>query len=389
MHLKDRPRAEQALPLLQRVASLVKPVMRKRNWRLPVLSEFFPDEPSLLGLNMNSGQKILLRLRPPWSPDTFYDEEQLASVMLHELTHNVHGPHDDKFYKYLSELEAEYEALRRSGYDGEGFHSAGKRLGVGVSHNLPPDLARARALQAAEKRKALQQMLGSVGGRRLGDDLPRSSIKMSPRELAVQAAQRRARDEKSCGTSKEIARKEVEKAAKDSIEDKADTLEKSVSQDYSESSTKETNQFTADVLLDQSECSCAICTLDNLASATQCLACLSERPVRDGRPHQSITNARHAATSAQNQELCESSDFPKPVLSKKLERRVVDVGWACPACTLLNPNHFLQCTACSTLRPRCVLKDGWTCMTCGEVGMPHEFWSCRFCGSVKENSSST
>ncbi|OCB88404.1 hypothetical protein A7U60_g4445 [Sanghuangporus baumii] len=372
-----RPRAEQALPVLQRVASLVKPVMRKRNWRLPVLSEFFPDEPSLLGLNMISGQKILLRLRPPWSPDTFYDEEQLAS-----LTHNVHGTHDDKFYKYLSELETEYETLRRSGYDGEGFHSAGKRLGVDVSHNLPLDLARAKTLQAVEKRKALQQMLGSPGGQRLGGNLPRSSINMSPRELAVQAAQTR-------GTSKKLARKEAEKAAKDSIEDRADTLEETVSQDYPESSTKETNQFTADVLLDLSVWSCAICTLDNLASATQCLACLSERSARDKRPHESINNALHAVTSTQNQAPLESPDNLKPVHSKKVELKTVDVNWACPTCTLLNPNHFLQCSACSTVRPRYVSKDGWRCMTCGEVGIPNEFWSCRFCGSIKESSSST
>ena len=48
-HLKDRPRADQALQLLQRIASLVKPVMRKHGWVLPVLSEFFPDSPNLLG----------------------------------------------------------------------------------------------------------------------------------------------------------------------------------------------------------------------------------------------------------------------------------------------------------------------------------------------------
>ncbi|KAL5507454.1 hypothetical protein ACEPAH_6910 [Sanghuangporus vaninii] len=361
--------------------------MRKRNWRLPVLSEFYPDEPNLL--DMNSGQKILLRLRPPWSPDTFYDEEQLASVMLHELTHNVHGIHDDKFYKYLSELEAEYETLRRSGYDGEGFHSAGKRLGVNVSHNLPPDLVRAKALQAAEKRKALQQMLGSSAGQRLGGNLPRSLINMSPRELAVQAAQTRARDEKSCGTSKVLARKEAEKAAKDSIEDKADALEESVSQEYAESSTKETNQFTANVLSDQSVWSCTICTLDNLASATQCLACLSERSASNKRPHESVNNALHAVTSTQNQTPLESPGILKPALTKKAEPKTVDVGWACPTCTLLNPNHFLQCSACSTVRPRYVSKDGWTCMTCGEVDIPHEFWSCRFCGSIKESSSST
>jgi hypothetical protein len=49
-HLKDRPKADQALEQLRRVASLVKPVMRKRSWVLPLLAEFFPDNPSLLGM---------------------------------------------------------------------------------------------------------------------------------------------------------------------------------------------------------------------------------------------------------------------------------------------------------------------------------------------------
>ena len=48
-HLKDRPKQDQALLLLQRIASLVKPVMRKHGWILPVLAEFFPESPNLLG----------------------------------------------------------------------------------------------------------------------------------------------------------------------------------------------------------------------------------------------------------------------------------------------------------------------------------------------------
>jgi hypothetical protein len=48
-HLKDRHRADDALKLLQRIASLVKPIMRKRGWILPVLAEFFPDNPNLVG----------------------------------------------------------------------------------------------------------------------------------------------------------------------------------------------------------------------------------------------------------------------------------------------------------------------------------------------------
>lgn len=48
-HLKDRLHADKALPMLQRVASLVKPIMRKHKWELPLLSEFFPENPSLVG----------------------------------------------------------------------------------------------------------------------------------------------------------------------------------------------------------------------------------------------------------------------------------------------------------------------------------------------------
>lgn len=49
-HLNGRPRSNQALTLLQWVASRVKPLMRKHGWRLPVLAEFFPDSPNLIGV---------------------------------------------------------------------------------------------------------------------------------------------------------------------------------------------------------------------------------------------------------------------------------------------------------------------------------------------------
>ena len=149
---------------------------------------------------MNAGEKILLRLRPAWEPDTFYEEDQVVRVMLHEvslprtgpaaisddamyekLTHNVHGPHDEKFYKFLAGLEEEYDTLRRTGYAGEGFFSQGRRLGVGVSHDLPPHLARLKALEAAEKRRKLGNIMS--GGGRLGGRAP--ILGLNPRELAA------------------------------------------------------------------------------------------------------------------------------------------------------------------------------------------------------------
>lgn len=48
-HLKDKPKPEMALAFLQRVASLVKPIMKKHGWKLPMLAEFYPSNPALQG----------------------------------------------------------------------------------------------------------------------------------------------------------------------------------------------------------------------------------------------------------------------------------------------------------------------------------------------------
>lgn len=87
----------------------------------------------------------------------------------------------DRFYKYLSGLEDEFDALQRSGYAGEGFFSDGKRLGANISHNVPLHLARAKALEAAEKRRK-SSILTSGSGAKLGGINVRG---LSPRELAV------------------------------------------------------------------------------------------------------------------------------------------------------------------------------------------------------------
>jgi hypothetical protein len=72
----------------------------------------------------------------------------------------------------------------RSGYAGEGFFSPGHRLGAGVSHDLPPHLAKLKALEAAEKRHRVNGVLG--GGGRLGGRRITALQGMDPRELAAQ-----------------------------------------------------------------------------------------------------------------------------------------------------------------------------------------------------------
>jgi hypothetical protein len=99
-----------------------------------------------------------------------------------QLTHNVHGPHDAKFYAYLADLEQEYETLRRSGWDGEGFLSNGTRLGKGVSHDVPVHAARQKILDAIEKRKRAGGL--SSGPQRLGG--AQTGPRLTPRELAAE-----------------------------------------------------------------------------------------------------------------------------------------------------------------------------------------------------------
>lgn len=48
-HLKNFPREKDALHALKKIASLVKPVMRARGWKVRELAEFYPDQHNLLG----------------------------------------------------------------------------------------------------------------------------------------------------------------------------------------------------------------------------------------------------------------------------------------------------------------------------------------------------
>lgn len=83
-HEKFRPREAEALQTLRKVASLVKPIMRQRGWKVGILTEFWPPEKNLLGLNWNHGQKICLRLRYPYDERQFLPLEEVVDTMLHE-----------------------------------------------------------------------------------------------------------------------------------------------------------------------------------------------------------------------------------------------------------------------------------------------------------------
>ncbi|KAJ2745609.1 hypothetical protein GGI20_002044 [Coemansia sp. BCRC 34301] len=204
--LKRRSRSDEALQLLQRLAAQVRPIMQARGWRVTKLCEFFPGNANLLGLNVNRGQEIRIRLRPAHDDTQFLLYEDLLGTMLHELVHIVRAPHDAEFYKLLDALKAEAEALLAKGYTGDGFYSHGTRVGVGVSHNVPRHGLREQTVRAVEARRKR----ALVGGppRTLGamGTLPAQhwmalQARHTPVQMAALAVERRLRDEKWCGES--------------------------------------------------------------------------------------------------------------------------------------------------------------------------------------------
>ncbi|KAF7726257.1 hypothetical protein EC973_008967 [Apophysomyces ossiformis] len=114
----------------------------------------------------------------------------------------VRGPHDAAFYKLLDELNNELDQLISDGYSGEGFYSKGHTLG---QVSIPMHEAKRRAALAAEKRRQTESLM-TKGGVRLGGGNNLSTTadaNMSPRERIAQAAERRLRDQKWCGSLEE------------------------------------------------------------------------------------------------------------------------------------------------------------------------------------------
>eukprot|EP00968_Pinguiococcus_pyrenoidosus_P005590 scaffold362_cov246-Pinguiococcus_pyrenoidosus.AAC.15 len=125
--LPDVARAQRILEELATDPGVLR-VMEKYQWQVGELCEMYPEgqvgvsEVCVLGLNENKGQRIRLRLRTD-DLQGFRKLLNIRNVLFHELAHNVHGDHDDKFYMLMREIEREANALdwrRSAGYTADG-----------------------------------------------------------------------------------------------------------------------------------------------------------------------------------------------------------------------------------------------------------------------------
>ena len=233
---RDADDRRRARAMLRCAASLAAhAVMAQRGWLVPTLVEFLPRNQSLLGINVNSGQRIKVRLRSTHGGG-FLPFVNILGTLLHELVHNEIGPHNERFYKLLDTLWTEVEAL--PGYDSimyeynngyfekeysgpitrdagargavgstVAFQGSGHRLGV---RNGTPLLASGRSGSGGMREKALAAALArqvaassssasssSGGGHRLGGCIA-GTEGLTPAQAAARAAMRRVQDDIAC-----------------------------------------------------------------------------------------------------------------------------------------------------------------------------------------------
>ncbi|KAJ5464178.1 hypothetical protein N7475_007313 [Penicillium sp. IBT 31633x] len=325
-HEKKRPREAEALLILRKVASLVKPIMRQRAWRVGALCEFYPQQRNLLGLNVNSGQKICLRLRYPSDQRQFLPIEEVLDTMLHELCHNVIGPHNQQFHALWNQLRDEHEELARKGYTGEGFLSQGKRLG---GQRIPLDEARRLARAAAEQRRIISKNSGKkLGGAPV---LRRTDI----RKLRADAAQRRIEVTQGCASgtdrSSELAEEASHGFRTQAKED--DANERAIMEAFIEMIQEEEKERYESSYVPPSQ--------ENPAGPR----------TKSSPPHTaSDTTPADCNTSSALPQAATSSGR-KETVDLTADNSSYEAPWTCSTCTLENPSTFLCCDVCAAERP--------------------------------------
>lgn len=195
--LNRYPDMEAARELLMDALKLVAPVINAHKFKVGTLCEMFPKNPNLLGLNVNRGQKILVRLRYHSNDTQFYPIGDIVGILLHELTHNVHGPHDNKFYTLLDQLKTEFDQSQYKSATAGGYRCEEQRLGRSTLETRYMSL-REKRLKAFADLPKLKQETRVLGG--ITTTLHKNA---DPKKLALEAAERRLQDSKWCCASLE------------------------------------------------------------------------------------------------------------------------------------------------------------------------------------------
>ena len=209
--IKKLPDADKARAALLLVKEHADNLLRARGWRVKRLIEICCCERKNMGSNLGvvgwcradgtgtGAAVIALRLRRPKTHELLPLEHNLA-VMIHEMSHIVHGNHSANFYALMDELKKQYGLIREKGQlvDLDGFPIAGGRTADAARHD-PKSKAEGRAagLVAAESRARRARRDTGAAGKKLGGGGGGGKgawAGLAPRDAAARAAERRAAD---------------------------------------------------------------------------------------------------------------------------------------------------------------------------------------------------
>lgn len=135
-----QPPPSEALKLLHRLSSDpgILYLMNHYKWKVGVLSEMPPEGKvgvspvCILGVNINKGQEITLRLRTD-DLKGFRQYDRIKETLIHELAHMVWGDHDNNFKEFNSKLRRQAQAAD--------WTAPGARMVSGQAAAIAPTLA--------------------------------------------------------------------------------------------------------------------------------------------------------------------------------------------------------------------------------------------------------
>ncbi|KAF7969245.1 hypothetical protein HWV62_27892 [Athelia sp. TMB] len=190
--LQHLPNPSSALAMLTRLSNdpAIRHIMQNHKFSVGLLTELAPHEhPDLLGLNVNAGQEIKLRIRTN-AYDGFRLYRDIRMVLCHELAHNVWGDHDNNFKELNSKLNKAVVEFERNSK--AGVHSL---LGDGAIYEPSAEL----------EAEALELHTHTLGGHDMAPRSPNES-REERRQRVLNATLGRLRKaeeevETSCGTA--------------------------------------------------------------------------------------------------------------------------------------------------------------------------------------------
>ena len=174
-------------------------VMEKHKFKVGTLCELYPEgyvgvsDVCVMGLNEGNGIRILLRLRTD-DLKGFRKILSIRKVLFHELAHNMHSDHDNKFYMLMRQIEREVVEL-------DWRASKAKSIGGPMASNLyiPSE-------STSHQSRASKSDVHRLGGGQMSEDNGDGRTVLPARVAAGTAAIMRISEEESqaerhCGSS--------------------------------------------------------------------------------------------------------------------------------------------------------------------------------------------